>query len=376
MRTARAVRLALAAALGLAGLRAEALKITEPGEAFDPRFYVCYRTPKPIVVDGRMTDAGWKKAEWTESFLDIEGGRKAAPRFRTRVKMLWDDDYFYLAAELEEPAVWASRRERDSIIYDDNDFEVYIDPDGDTHQYYELEMNAFNAVCDQLLIKPYRDGGPSVIGWDIRGLKTAVAVDGTLNEPKDRDKGWTVELALPWAALRECVPGKKERPDSGDQWRINFGRVEYRLSVQNGAYAKAIDASNGRPLAEDNWTWTPQGLVDIHYPEMWGYVQFTDKVAGKGKELFADGYDEKVKWALRRVYYREKRFQEAHGVFSADFAALGFGSDPVMAPDGWEFPPGLSVTESLFEAVYRNADGAAWHIRQDGLVWYTEAKSK
>lgn len=70
--------------------------------------------------------------------MDIEGDRKPRPRFRTRVKMLWDDNYFYMGAEMEEPHVWATLTERDSIIYRDNDFEVFIDPDGDNHNYYEI----------------------------------------------------------------------------------------------------------------------------------------------------------------------------------------------------------------------------------------------
>ena len=375
-RLSAAAFLLLVPAFGFSGLPAQDRGIAEPKGDFDPRFYVCFRSPKPVAIDGRMNDTGWKKADWTESFVDIEGGRKPAPRLRTRVKMLWDDDYFYIAADIEEPAVWATPRDRDSVIYEDSDFEVFIDPDGDTHQYCEMEMNALNAVRDILLVRPYRDGGPGLSAWDIRGLKTAVAVDGTVNLPKDRDKGWTAEIAVPWAALRECGAGIKGKPDPGDHWRVNFSRVEYRVSVQDGAYVKAVDATSGRPLAEDNWIWSPQGIVNVHYPEMWGFVQFTDKVAGKGKELFADGFDEKVKWALRRIYYREMEYRRKSGSFTADLAALDLGNDPGMAPDGWASPPSIAVTDSLFEAVYRDADGAGWHIRQDGLVWKTEAGTK
>ena len=27
---------------------------------------------------------------------------------------------------------------------------------------------------------------------------------------------------------------------------------------------------------EDNWVWSPQGRVDMHQPEHWGYLQFAD----------------------------------------------------------------------------------------------------
>jgi len=157
----------------------------------------------------------------------------------------------FLGAYLEEPHVWATLTDRDSIIFEDNDFEVFIDPDGDTHNYYELEMNALNTVWDLLLIKPYRDGGPAVHSWDIQGLQTAVNVLGTLNDPTDRDKAWTLEIALPFAVLKECIPGKPERPLAGDQWRVNFSRVEYYLDAEKGKYAKAKGTLGQAVSAED-----------------------------------------------------------------------------------------------------------------------------
>ena len=66
-----------------------------------------------------------------DDFQDIEGDKKPRPRFRTRAKMLWDDQFFYVAAELEEPHVWATLTKHDSVIFHDNDFEIFIDPDGD-----------------------------------------------------------------------------------------------------------------------------------------------------------------------------------------------------------------------------------------------------
>jgi len=346
------------------------LRVPEPKIPCEPCFYVCYRAQKPPAIDGRLDEASWKKADWTESFVDIEGPARPKPRFRTRVKMLWDDAYFYVAAELEEPNVWATYRERDSVIFEENCFEVFIDPDGDTHNYYELEINALNTIWDLLLLRPYRDGGPAAVnGWDIRGLRSAIAVNGTINAPKDKDKGWTVELALPWEVLRDCVPGNKLRPDPADQWRVNFTRVEYRLATENDAYVKAADPATGKPYLEYNWAWSPQGLINIHYPEMWGFVEFTDKVVGKGKELFSDAFEEPVKWALRRIYYRELAYRGANGAFTTELEDLGLVGDRTIKPDGWSFPPTILTTESLFEAIFRNGDGESWHIRQDGLVW-------
>lgn len=361
---------AFLAACALPAAGAEALpKVPEPRVPFSPDKYIVQRTAGPIVVDGRLGEDSWVKADWTEVFGDIEGSVKPRPRYRTRVQMLWDDRYLYIGAYLEEPNVWATLTGRDSIIFQDNDFEVFIDPDGDTHDYYELEINALNTVWDLLLVRPYRDGGPAVHAWDIKGLKTAVAVLGTLNDPSDKDKAWTVEMAIPFEVLKECIPGKPERPAPGEQWRMNFSRVEYFLDVVDGKYAKATAKGSDQPLPEDNWTWVPQGVINIHYPEMWGYVQFSDRKAGSGGDRFADRPEEKVKWALRRIYYRERALLEEKGGFAADLGALGLKSEKEMKVKDWLYPPVIHTTPSLFEAVYTNKAGASWHIRQDGLVW-------
>src|SRR6516162_1232644 len=170
-----------------------------------PERYTCLRAASPVRIDGRLDDAAWRNAPWTGVFVDIEGASKPRPRYRTRVKMLWDDEYFYVGAELEEPHVWATLTKHDSIIFNDNDFEVFIDPNGDNHEYYEFEINALNTTWDLLLPRPYKDGGKAVNSWEIPGLKTAVHVNGTLNDPADTDKGWSVELAFPWKVLGELA---------------------------------------------------------------------------------------------------------------------------------------------------------------------------
>src|SRR5262249_4190335 len=146
------------------------------------REYVCYRAPGPALIDGDLKKPFWKDAPWTELFVDIEGEPpdKPAPRHGTRAKLLWDDQHLYVAAHLDEPHVWGTLTQRDSIVYHDNDFEVFLSPTGDNHAYYELEINALGTIFDLFLAKPYRDGGPADHAWDVAGLKSAVKVDGTL----------------------------------------------------------------------------------------------------------------------------------------------------------------------------------------------------
>ncbi len=253
----------------LAGLAPGAVSGQNPS----PLTYTVVPASTPPAIDGRLDDAAWSAAPWTADFVDIEGPSRPAPTYRTRVKMLWDSVYLYVAAELEEPHVWATLTERDAVIFHDNDFEVFIDPDGDTYEYYELEINALGTVWDLFLTRPYREGGRAIDAWDIRGLVHGVHVDGTLNDPSDRDRGWSVELALPWSVLEEAA-SHRGPPHPGETWRINFSRVEWDTHVEEGRYVKELDPETGRPLPEHNWVWTPQWEINMHAPEHWGRVTF------------------------------------------------------------------------------------------------------
>ena len=121
-----------------------------------PKGYVCQKTPRPPRLDGVLLGA-WERAPWTDDFVDIANDVK--PRFRTRAKMLWDETALYLGAEVREPHVWGTITQRDAVIFHDNDFEVFLDPDGDHVDYLELEVNALGTPWDLRLPYPYRAGG-------------------------------------------------------------------------------------------------------------------------------------------------------------------------------------------------------------------------
>ncbi len=297
-----------------------------PHRGFTPHQYVCPRTDGPITVDGKLDDKAWDAAAWTDDFVDIEGSVRPAPTYRTSVRMLWDDKYFYVAAQMYEPHVWGTIEQRDAVIYHDNDFEVFIDPDGDNHLYYELEINALGTEWDLMLIRPYRDGGPAVNAWDIQGLQTAVHVSGTLNDPGDVDEGWSVEMAFPWEVLAQTA-GRPAPPAPGDIWRVNFSRVQWDTQPHNGRYEKVLDPGTGDPLPEHNWVWSPQGLIAMHCPEMWGEVMFT----ANGEHDFEDSEEHRAILAaasLMPVYYKQKQWHEDHGQFASSLGELGISTDP------------------------------------------------
>ena len=348
--------------LATSAVAADSLPV--PKIPYAPLHYVCYRAADSLTIDGVLNEESWRKAVLTGLFIDIEGNLKPRPRFDTRAKMLWDSTYLYIGAELKEPDVWATLTERDAVIYHDNDFEVFIDPDGDTHEYYELELNALNTVWDLLLIKPYRDGGPAVNAWDIRGLKTAVKVNGTLNEPGDVDSGWNVEIAMPWKVLAECAH-RPSPPNEGDQWRLNFSRVEWQTEVKDGKYVKVLDPATGKSLPENNWVWSPQGLIAMHYPEMWGIVQFTLAEAGSQDVSFVDDPAEPARWALRELYYAEANYRARHGTYTSNLSILKLDT-PVP---GCDWPPAIQAASDQYRATVTVVDGATvLYITQGGRL--------
>lgn len=267
-----------------------------------PKTYIAHKAIESIIIDGEDLDTSWNNVMWSKPFIDIEGVKK--PVYKTQVKMLWDDTYFYILAKMEEPHVWGDITKKDAIIFHNNDFEVFIDPDGDTHNYYELEINALNASWDLFVSKPYRDDNVVLNDWNITGLKSAVKVNGTLNNPKDTDTGWVLEMAIPWSAYKKGYFDKNVPADKF--WRVNFSRVNWDFQVADEAYERKKDA-NGKLLHEYNWVWSPMGVVNMHEPEKWGYVYFSSKQVG-GLDRFSIPQDEKIKWELYKIY----RLQNAH----------------------------------------------------------------
>ena len=139
----------------------------------EPRSYAYFRTEGKMRIDGRLDEAAWQRAVPTAPFVDIRGEGYPEPVKKTSVRMLWDDRNLYIGAELEEDDIVARLTQRDTIIYHDNDFEVFIDPDGDGQHYFEIENNARGVVFDLMLDKPYRSGGSFFIPWNCEGLQLA-----------------------------------------------------------------------------------------------------------------------------------------------------------------------------------------------------------
>jgi len=331
---------------------------------FRPLSYTAYRPIDELVMDGDFNEASWQQASWTEDFVDIEGDLKPKPFHPTRVKMLWDNNWLYFAAELEEPHIWAKLTERDAVIFHDNDFEIFIDPDGDTHDYYELEVNALGTLWDLLLVKPYRDRHKvAVNAWDIRDIEYAIGIDGTINDPSDIDRAWRVEMKIPMKVLEECA-NKVFPPPEGDFWRINFSRVHWDTEIVDNNYQKIA----GKP--EYNWVWSPQGLIAMHYPERWGYLFFTHRPVGSSKHSYQIPASEEAKEYLRQLYYMQKQYYFDQGSYTESLARLG------AKPFVWQrkkLKTKIEIHSQGYVITLFGAKGLPdMYIREDGRLWTSD----
>lgn len=253
--------------------------------------YTAYRIDTPPYIDGRLDEPIWQAVPRSPRFADMISG---APGLHdTRAAVLWDDTHLYVGFWIEEPDVQADLTERDSFIFRNNDVEFFL---AGRDAYYEFEINALGTIYEVFFIwdneyhkvdytreptldknhpqaKPFEGVGfkthprgmrTGFWGYDLPGLQWSVHVDGTLNDSSDRDRGWTVELALPWAGMQwlAAADGRPLPPREGDVLRMDFSRFnQYREA----------------PPHEDSgaWFWSPHGCRDSHIPECFPIVHFT-----------------------------------------------------------------------------------------------------
>lgn len=185
-----------------------------------PAAGLCYFTHKPITVDGKLDEAAWQEVPAFElqKAIRLEGG----PNQPTRVKVRWDKEYLYVGFECEDSDVWATMRQRDQHLWEEEVVEVFVDHDGDGRNYKEFEVNPLNTVVDLNIVRPGHPNFAQMIGWNSAGWKTAVSVDGTVDNRGDRDRGWVCEMAIPLADLAPAY----DQPRPGTTWRVNFYRID------------------------------------------------------------------------------------------------------------------------------------------------------
>ena len=222
--------------------------------------YTVKKTAEAIYVDGRLDEEAWKLAP----VLQLSAKNGGQPAQATTARILWDDYYIYFSWDCEDSHIWSTMTVRDQPLYNEEVVEVFLDADSDLKTYLELEVNPLGTLWDGFIInREFKDGQAKLTGilaWNSFGIRWAVNTVGTVNDPADKDKLWSVELALP---LTDIVTAPNNPPKNGDRWRANL----FRIDLPEGA---------GKP--GQGQAWSPVSGRTFHDPEHFGELIFSDDI--------------------------------------------------------------------------------------------------
>jgi hypothetical protein len=201
---------------------------------------------KPVIDGVFQGEEVWRGAARLDAFGHTITGDAVAGE--TDVRLLWGDTHLYVAMSAEDEHLQSKFEKHDDELWHEDVFEVFLDPRGDKKHYYEIQVSPAGIVFDSHL-RSYRKNRNE---WSSE-VETAVKRDGTLGEPGDVDRGWSAELAIPFAAMTE---GGGVPPAAGDVWRANFFRV---------------DVTEKKPVYSG---WSPPLRGDFHALDRFGAMVF------------------------------------------------------------------------------------------------------
>lgn len=220
------------------------------------RTYTVHKATGPITIDGKMDEEAWKVSRMTRSFVRPDA-TPLESRVQTRARLLWDDEYLYVAFAVRDDDIWNETKERDGKLWEQDVVEVYLDPGADGKDYVELQVSPANVIFDAWFDSHRKPDWPEAAKRLTLDLKTAVTAEGSVNARDDgeSDRTWTVEMAIPFKGL----PGVEGPPKVGETWTLNLYRLDGKSAKQ--------PASQG--------AWSPAG-GDFH------------NLAGAGKLIFRE----------------------------------------------------------------------------------------
>ena len=219
------------------------------------RGYECHHVGEPLVIDGLLTEPQWQRAPVLDFFIPVDLER---PLSRTEARLLWDDDYLYAGFKAYDKDIWSYFTERDSATCREDVLEVFIKPDATKEPYYNFEINALNTVYDAFNVKRGAGGEDHHRWnrWNCEGLKSAVTIEGELNNWEVVDEYWQLEVAIPFAGLPTL---KGRSPAVGDAWLFHLARYDYSIHLPGG-----VELSTTALLSR----------ADFHHYEEWLPLRF------------------------------------------------------------------------------------------------------
>lgn len=250
-------------------LRLAQVPIGGKGPVFRPLpprpVYVAYKAKKAPVIDGKLDDAIWQKLPSTGPWRYYNNQRQ--PKHRTEAKITWDDRYLYLAVNVQDFDMWSTFKKRDDPIYNQEVIEFFVDANRDKKDYVEWQVSPAGVIFDTFFTSHRR---PRPVGLKKQydaGALVKIQRQGTVNNYLDRDKGWTFEARFPLKKLAYRQRTVNIPPKDGDEWLVNFFRLELSRPVRR----------------DDHQSWSPpftQRSGDFHNLYRFGTLRFSTNTPG------------------------------------------------------------------------------------------------
>ncbi|WP_188048807.1 DUF5916 domain-containing protein [Flavobacterium sp. GP15] len=160
-----------------------------------------------IEIDGKLDETIWQSAPIASDFVMLtpDNGKKIPENRRTEIRVLYDNDAVYIGALLYDESpdkILKEITQRDNFGTSDL-FGVFINGFNDGQQDFQFFVNAADGQADCITT----DSNGEDYSWDAVWKSKAVITD----------KGWVVEMRIPYAALRFSAENKQT-------WGLNFFR--------------------------------------------------------------------------------------------------------------------------------------------------------
>lgn len=203
-----------------------ALAATVPTLGAEPRDrYDCQFATSAIKIDGKLDDAAWNLSEPISDFRTPWLKGRPLATATTTAYLLWDREHFYFAAQLQDKDLFAATKEHDGETWHDDVFEIFFKPADDKPGYYEFQVNAAGTVLDMFLPRRNAGGYRRFARDGDFHIESSVTLQGTLNQWRDVDEGWTVEGRIPWSDF--APTGGRPQPD--EAWKFTLCRYDYTV---------------------------------------------------------------------------------------------------------------------------------------------------
>lgn len=198
--------------------------------------YIAERVKGKIEIDGDIKEEEWGKIPTIKKFYRA-GNLDKEVHSKTIVWIKYDDNFLYIAGRMEDKDIVAYVKNQDGPVWNDDVFEVFIKPKFNSPNYYEINFNPLGTIFDAFFPRKRIHFSRSCDYSS--NVKVATKIKGTLNNCKDIDEGWDIEIAIPFSSFSETtLPPKK-----GDIWYFSICRYDYSFylpyfGVENTSSAK------------------------------------------------------------------------------------------------------------------------------------------